>query len=284
MVARLCAFQAQWPPSWAARLNCDVMLRRVGCGRRLSPLLSPPLSASRALPLQSGGSVACNSRMVISAVFGDGKPTEVSTSSNPSLAQRVRTRSSDSHTPMMYRAPSPIAQWWRSSPAPVAPPRLMINACALSYARRNWSTSPSKRAISMTAIPCLQTLHGHEPTVANCRVRSAAIDRVASLRSSGGSLRRWSCGSHVVPVGCRNCAHDHWPAVSSIIRCSSCCLLVLADQPAEDPATPYLRCREIGNGNPSDLVSVRRAQVPGPVRATLVVKHDVLIQNRAQMS
>jgi len=58
----------------------------------------------------SGGSVACSSRMVISAVFGDGKPTEVSTSSNSPLAQRVRTRSSDSHTPMMYSARSPIAQ------------------------------------------------------------------------------------------------------------------------------------------------------------------------------
>jgi hypothetical protein len=30
------------------------------------------------------------------------------------------------------QGPSPIAQWWRSSPAPVAPPRLMISACALS--------------------------------------------------------------------------------------------------------------------------------------------------------
>jgi hypothetical protein len=57
---------------------------------------------------------------------------EVSTSSSSSLAHRVRRRSSDSQTPMMYRAPSPIAQWWRSSPTPVAPPRLMINACALS--------------------------------------------------------------------------------------------------------------------------------------------------------
>jgi hypothetical protein len=29
--------------------------------------------------------------------------------------------------------------------------RLMINACALSYAPLNWSTSPSNRAINMTA-------------------------------------------------------------------------------------------------------------------------------------
>jgi hypothetical protein len=45
-------------------------------------------------------------------------------------------------------------QWWRSSPTPVAPPRLMINACALSYASLNWSTSPSNRAINMTATAC----------------------------------------------------------------------------------------------------------------------------------
>jgi hypothetical protein len=32
-------------------------------------------------------------------------------------------------------------------------PRLMINACAWSYAFLNWSTSPSKRAINMTASP-----------------------------------------------------------------------------------------------------------------------------------
>jgi hypothetical protein len=49
-------------------------------------------------PTQSGGSVACNSRIVISAVFGDGMPAEVSRYSNSSLAQRVRTRFSDSHT------------------------------------------------------------------------------------------------------------------------------------------------------------------------------------------
>src|SRR4051794_17645614 len=59
---------------------------------------------------QSGGSVTCNSRMMISAVFGDGNPTDVRTSSNSSLAHRVRTRSSDSQTPMMYSASSPMAQ------------------------------------------------------------------------------------------------------------------------------------------------------------------------------
>src|SRR6266516_1916879 len=64
-------------------------------------------------------------------------------------------------------------------------------------------------------------------------------------------------------------------------RWSSRRLLVLGDQPAEDPAAPYLRCREIGDGNRSDLVSARRVQIPGPMRAMLVVMHDVLIQNRA---
>src|SRR5258708_3724518 len=148
----------------------DLWIRSLGCLRpRSSPSRSRSLSLMGGrsgqtpglLSLHSGGSAACNSRTVISAVFGDGKPTEVSSSSNSSLAQRARTRSSDSHAPMMYRASSPIAQWWRSSPAPVAPPLLMINACALSYACRNCSTSPLNRAINMTAIPCLQILDGH---------------------------------------------------------------------------------------------------------------------------
>jgi hypothetical protein len=55
------------------------------------------------------------------------------------------------------------------------------------------------------------------------------------------------------------------------------------DQPTENPAAPYLRGREIDDGKRSDLVSARRAQVPGPMRAMLVVMHDVLIQNRAQV-
>lgn len=53
----------------------------------------------------SGGSVACRLRIVISAARGEGNPTEVSISSNSSLAQRVRKCSSDSHTPMMYNEP-----------------------------------------------------------------------------------------------------------------------------------------------------------------------------------
>ena len=52
--------------------------------------------------------------------------------------QGVLTRSSDSQTPMRCRAPSPIAQRWRGSPARVAPSRLMINACALSSACLNF--------------------------------------------------------------------------------------------------------------------------------------------------
>ena len=170
-------------PGWRSRPGPEHLTTsrqpRAAAGNAVarSAVCRPPglSAAAGVLSVSSGGSVACNSRMVISAVFGAGKPTEVSTSSNSSLAQRARTRSSDSHTPMMYKAPSPIAQWWRSSPALDAPPRLMISACALSYACRNWSTSPSKRAMSMIAIPCLQTRHGHEPTVADCRRLSQAL-------------------------------------------------------------------------------------------------------------
>src|SRR4029077_12140024 len=50
---------------------------------------------------QSGGSTACSSRIVKSALFGGGKPTDVKTFSNSSLDQRLRACSSESHTPTM---------------------------------------------------------------------------------------------------------------------------------------------------------------------------------------
>jgi len=47
--------------------------------------------------------------------------------------------------------------------------------------------------------------------------------------------------------------------------------------------TPHHRCHKIGDDGRSDLVSTRRAQVPGPVRAMLVVMRGVLVQNRAKV-
>jgi hypothetical protein len=85
---------------------------------------------------------------VRSAAFGEGKPTDTRVSSNSLLSNLVRTACSDAQTPMMYRAPSPRAQWCRSSPG--APPPSMITRCAASYLSFRASTSPSQRAISTT--------------------------------------------------------------------------------------------------------------------------------------
>jgi hypothetical protein len=54
--------------------------------------------------------MARRSRMVTSAVFGDGNPTETRRSSNWELCQRVRTCSSDCQTPTMYNASWLVAQ------------------------------------------------------------------------------------------------------------------------------------------------------------------------------
>jgi hypothetical protein len=57
-----------------------------------------------------GGSMARRSKMVMSAVLGDGNPTETRRSSNSGLCQRVRRCSSDCQTPMMYNASWLVAQ------------------------------------------------------------------------------------------------------------------------------------------------------------------------------
>ena len=84
--------------------------------------------------------------------------------------------------PDQVKAPSPIAQWWRSSPMRVAPPRLMINASARSYACLNRSVSPSKRAINMTATATPFITPGSRPTVARSRGDSRC--RSMSCRAS----------------------------------------------------------------------------------------------------
>src|SRR6266581_8100926 len=58
-------------------------------------------SALSGLSHQSGGSIVCSLRIVISAFFGEGKPTEMSVFSNSSLDHRVRMLSSESQTPTM---------------------------------------------------------------------------------------------------------------------------------------------------------------------------------------
>jgi hypothetical protein len=89
--------------------------------------------------------------------------------------------------PDQVKAPSPIAQWWRSSPMRVAPPRLMINACARSYACLNRSVSQSKRAINMTATATPSITPRSRPTVARsrgdsrCRSMSCRAFRLPNL-------------------------------------------------------------------------------------------------------
>jgi hypothetical protein len=67
----------------------------------LGELRFPHPSALSGLSHHSGGSIVCSLRIVISASFGEGNPTEVSVFSNSSLDQRVRMLSSQSHTPTM---------------------------------------------------------------------------------------------------------------------------------------------------------------------------------------
>lgn len=55
------------------------------------------------------------------------------------------------------------------------------------------------------------------------------------------------------------------------------------DQPAEDLAAPYPRRSQVGNRVGDDATAVWWPQIPGPVRATLVVVRDVLVQDRAQV-
>jgi len=60
-------------------------------------------------------------------------------------------------------------------------------------------------------------------------------------------------------------------------------MFVLADEPAEDAAASYPRCRQVGDRSWDDIVVVWWLQVPGPVRAMHVVVRDVLVQDCAQV-
>jgi hypothetical protein len=54
-------------------------------------------------------------------------------------------------------------------------------------------------------------------------------------------------------------------------------------QPAEDPSPPYSRRRQVGGGGHGDAVAVWWPQVPGSVRAMVVIVRGVFIQDRAQV-
>ena len=60
-------------------------------------------------------------------------------------------------------------------------------------------------------------------------------------------------------------------------------MLVLVDQPAEDPATSYVPGSGIGDGGRGAFASARWPQVPGSVRAMLVVVRGVAVQDGAQV-
>jgi hypothetical protein len=55
------------------------------------------------------------------------------------------------------------------------------------------------------------------------------------------------------------------------------------DQAAEDVVTSYPRRRQVGARGHRAMVAVRWPQVPGPMRAMLVVVRDVLVQDRSQV-
>jgi hypothetical protein len=63
----------------------------------------------------------------------------------------------------------------------------------------------------------------------------------------------------------------------------SCSPFVLVDQPAEDPSPPYSRRRQVGGRGHGDVIAVWWPQVPGSVRAMVVVVRGVFIQDRAQV-
>ena len=55
------------------------------------------------------------------------------------------------------------------------------------------------------------------------------------------------------------------------------------DQPAEDLVASYPRRREVTDLDRDALAAVRWSQVPGSVRAMLVVVRDVLVYDQAQV-
>src|SRR5450756_2536853 len=61
-------------------------------------------------------------------------------------------------------------------------------------------------------------------------------------------------------------------------RRRSCCLFVLVDQPAQDPPPLDSRRRKVAGRGHGDVVTVRRSQVPAPVRAMPVAMGDILVQ------
>src|SRR5580692_11684103 len=75
------------------------------------------------------------------------------------------------------------------------------------------------------------------------------------------------------PLSCGFAAGQQW----------SCGPFVLVDQPAEDPAALYSCRGQAGDRGCADVADVRWLQVPGPVRAMVVVVRDVLGQDRAQV-
>ena len=63
----------------------------------------------------------------------------------------------------------------------------------------------------------------------------------------------------------------------------SCSPFVLVDQAAEDLSPPYFRGRQVSGGGHGAVVVVWWPQVPGSVRAMVVVVRGVFIQDRAQV-
>src|SRR5215468_146142 len=63
----------------------------------------------------------------------------------------------------------------------------------------------------------------------------------------------------------------------------SCGPFVLVDQPAEHLATMYPGRRKVGDQGRDAVVAVWWPQVPGPVRAMLVIVRGVLVEDRPQV-
>ena len=106
----------------------------------------------------------------------------------------------------------------------------------------------------------------------------------ASYWSWAVGVTAGSCGALVEdPVGFLNLAIGSELRLHGLPSGLSCSPFVLVDQSAQNLPPPYschCHVRDRGRG---DVVAVWRSQVPGPMRAMVVLVHDVFVQYRPQV-
>jgi hypothetical protein len=102
-------------------------------------------------------------------------------------------------------------------------------------------------------------------------------------RGRSSLIGLYLCHSWSIPLPQPGLVGFHNLVVASDLQClqlgrqRSCCPFVLVDQPAQDLATSYSRCRQVGGRGHGGVAIVWWPKVPGPVRATAVVVGSVII-------